>query len=1404
MYLLSLIKTRLMKIHLISGNTYKFAFSHLIFGQNDLDLYLLHFVPAINQYIKTDLAMKKKSYQFRQMIFLNAFSNIYSIIKLVLCILITFQSLKIEAQAYRQITVEKGLSNRRVFSIQKDKVGFMWFLTHEGIDRFDGKYFKHYKLYDNKELLNSLLNLNWLYLDSKGALYEIGKQGKVFRYNKCRDEFEIIYTYKDSSKNNPELISYSFIDQLDKIWLFAKNKLIVFNPYTGKTQIIRYNFGDRVTSVQQISKNEFYLGTNQGLHHTFLLKDQLKEIPNNTLGHLNLEINELYYHKTQQKLYIGTFKKGVLIFDSKSNKIVQANLDLSDITITRIKKLNENELLLGTEGGGIFKMNTQNNNIEPYIKISYNEAQDRLGSSVSDIFIDNEARIWIANYPIGITVRYNKYESYKWHKHSPGNNQSLVNDQVNAIIEDSEGDLWFGTDNGVSLYQSKTQTWKTFLAKPKESELFYNKIILSLCEVSPGIIWAGGYSTGIYEINKKSGCINLKNAITYPHSEKNKYIRDIKKDKEGYIWIGGYYNLKKVDPYKKTIELVKGISAINTICDKNKNELFVGTATGLYLVNKEANKSIRIPILTGPLYIYSLYYSPDKRLYIGTSGLGMIVYNTLKKDCEHYNTNNSALASDNIYSILPTKKDEIILGTEKGLSCYNATNHSISNWTEEQGLIPLHYNAHSATIYSNKYILFGSSDGAVEFRKDINKKLCYSSKIVFTKLYLMNKDVIPGEEYSPLSKPIDETNTLELKHHQNSFSIELASINYECPSNIIYLWKLNDIDKEWSPVSDEKIIRFHNIKPGNYTLCIRAISKGKTGKILEERQLHIKIANSFWLSIGGILLYITLFLIGFYYATRIFILKKQRKVSEEKIQFFINTAHDIRTPLTLIKAPLEEMLEKEALSENSLNNLNTALRNVNTLLHVTTNLINFELISIYSPELYLSEHELKSFINEIYQAFEPYASIRRINFTLKDNFDYLNVWFDKEKMESILKNVISNALKYTPENGTVSMKVLNNGETWSIEVSDTGIGIPINEQRKMFNLHFRGSNAINAKITGSGIGLMLVWKLVGLHKGKIYVESSENKGTSIKMTFEKNNKKLTNAYISERESSSSKIEIELPHNAYEFVQNKQDLQLENTPHILLVEDNDDLRSYLQRTLSDKYNINTCSNGKEALNVIKEFKPELIISDIMMPEMRGDELCHAIKNNIETSHIPVILLTALNDDKNILAGLQIGADEYVVKPFKIGILKAKIANLLTNRLILQNKYINLDFNNENNSDEFEDGSPNMDLQFIASIKRNVEENMDNPTFSIDTVCTSLNMSRTSFYNKLKALTGQAPADYIRLIRLKKATILLKERKYNINEIAELTGFSDAKYFREVFKKHYKVSPSKYCDEENKAE
>ena len=1304
------------------------------------------------------------------------------------------------AQTYKYIGIEDGLSNRRIFDIQKDSKGYMWFLTNEGMDRYDGKEIRHYKLLDESKSLTSSIYLGWLYKGDEGRLWVISKKGGVFYYDELYDRFKVVYKLSDASEG----VTCGYMDHSDNIWLCGKDSIVLYNiKDTGIRKVANVMHGN-VQMVEQVDSSHFFIATERGIRFTELKNNALRVIPIESLCDISSQVNELYFHSASQKLFVGTFEEGIFAFDMNTRQIVRSSIDLSDVNITRICPLNEKELLIATEGMGIHKVDVNTCVTHPYITADYESNNTMNGNNINVVYIDEEKRIWLANYPTGVTIVDNRYKNYYWIKHSIGNQQSLVNDQVHSVIEDSDGDLWFGTSNGISLYNRQTKKWHSFLSSTDHHLKDKNHIFITLCEVSPGIIWAGGYTSGLYKINKESLSVEYFSPflLTSINMQPDKYIRGMIKDSQGYIWSGGFYNLKCFDLKDNSVRLYPGVSSITAIAEKDSRHMWIGTVAGLYLLDRDSGDYQYIAMPVESSYINTLYQSADGLLYIGTNGSGVLTYDHRNKNFVHYYTGNCALVFNNIYTILPEMDGCIIMSTEDGITSFQIKDKTFHNRTSEQGLLSACFNPSSGTLCRNGGFVLGSTDGAVEFPEKLRFPTYAYKKMILSDFQISYQPVYPGDEDSPLEKDINETQVLKLNYDQNTFSLVLSSINYDYPSNVLFSWKLDGFYNEWSQPGTSNLIRYTSLDPGKYTLRIRAVSKEEQQLVFEERVLTIMIARPLWLSFWAILGYVILALSLFVIIYRVLNLKKQKKISDEKTRFFINTAHDIRTPLTLIKAPLEELFEKESFSDRGKKRMKIALRNVDVLLRLTTNLINFERTDVYSSELFIAQYDLKSYLQDVCDTFRSYAAFKHLDFTCDCNVEEgLEVWFDKEKMDSILKNLISNAMKYTPEYGMVRVSVQENKDTWKLEVKDTGIGISSKEHNKLFKMHFRGVNAINSKITGSGIGLMLTRKLIRLHGGEIEVKSVEHQGTTIKVTFLKGREHLRKCIQIEPEREMKKGRMDEIAVADHSGKSSEIVDNGALPRILVVEDNDELRTYLIDSLSDIYNVQACCNGKEACIIVKEFWPELILSDIMMPEMGGDELCVTIKGDIETSHIPILLLTALGDERNILEGLKVGADDYITKPFNLKILRARIANLLANRALLREKYGSLNMAAEILEEPVGKNCLNaLDWKFISGVRKNVEDNLDDPDFTVDSLCSLQNMSRSSFYNKLKALTGQAPADYIRLIRLNRAAELLKEGGKSVSEVAEMTGFCDGKYFREVFKKHFKVSPSRYGKEE----
>ena len=1317
--------------------------------------------------------------------------------RIFLFVILIISSTISRCQIYKYIGLEDGLNNQKIYYIQKDRRGYMWFLTQEGVDRYDGKQIKHYNFSDDNMKLDSRIALNWFYMDNEDILWVIGQKGRIFKYDSQHDKFELVYIHPELIRNKSQaFLNYGYLDKNDRIWLCSKDSIVWYDTRTGTASHIATPVNSEITVIEQTDGNHFFIGTGNGLFRTQTERETLKLIPDEVAESIGTPVHELYYHTVSKQLFIGNYKEGILVYDIGGKGNIIPCQSPNNVEFNQIVALNDHELLIATGGKGVYKLDLNTYMSEPYITANYSSYNGMNGNNINDIYVDEEQRIWLANYPTGITIRNNRYGSYDLIKHSIGNSHSLVNNQVHDIMEDSDGDLWFATSNGISLYQTDIKEWHSFFSSFDSVPDDENHIFLTLCEASPGVIWAGGFTSDIYKIEKKKGFkVSYLSPATIAGIRPDQYIFDIKKDSDGDIWSGGHYHLKCINLETKNIRLYPGVSSITTIQEKDAQQMWIGTQMGLYQLDKKSGDYRYVDLPVESPYICALYQRDDSILYIGTRGSGLLVYNLYKEKFIHqYRTDNCALISNNIYTIIPRQDGNLLMGTEDGITIYSPKGHFFRNWTREQGLMSVNFNAGSATTYGKNSLVFGGNDGAVRFPIDIQIPEPHYSRLLLRDFMIAYHPVYPGDDGSPLQKDIDETDRLELAYEQNTFSLNVASINYDYPSNILFSWKIDGFHKEWSRPSQDNRIIVRNLPPGSYTLQIRAISNEEKYKTYETRNIQIVITPPAWASVWAMIGYAILLVLVTGIIFRIIMLHKQKKISDEKTRFFINTAHDIRTPLTLIKAPLEEVVENQMVTEQALPHMNMALKNVNNLLQLTTNLINFERIDVYSSTLYVSEYELNSYMNNVCTTFRKYAEMKHVRFVYESNFDYLNVWFDSDKMGSILKNILSNALKYTPEGGNVCIYACEGENSWSIEVKDTGIGIPSCEQKKLFRNYFRGSNVINLKVTGSGIGLMLVYKLVRLHKGKIQIQSTEHQGTCVQVTFPKGNSHLHKAKFLSPQAPDRYSEAIMPHDTSEISASMEISQTNNSlQRILIVEDNDDLRNYLVNMFKTGYNVQSCPNGKEALVIMREFNPAIIISDIMMPEMGGDEFCSVIKNDLEMSHIPIILLTALGDEKNMLEGLEIGADAYITKPFSVGILKATVKNILANRALLRQVYNSIEDKEQNLPTNC---TNNLDWKFIASVKECIKNNMENADFNVDMLSSLHHMSRTSFFNKLKALTGYAPADYIRMIRLQHAAQLLKQNKYTITEIADMVGFSDAKYFREVFKKYYNVSPSKF--------
>lgn len=1316
-------------------------------------------------------------------------------ILLSICLIIILATPTV-AQLYQYLDTQDGLSSCRVLSIQKDRKGYMWFLTHEGIDKYNGKQYKHYNLTINGKALNSFPNLNTLQIDTSGVVWEIGKSGHIFRYNSLQDQFELVCDFASKDKSNSGLpLTASYFDKKNnKIFLCTKNKQYIFDIATQRLIQLDSSIREEITYIAESTDNQFFLATTHKIYCVKLGNNQLEIVKHPELENFHI-VNYIYFHPETRMLVIGTLLDGIYLYNIHNRQLIDIANGLQDINVNAIiaNKSNNNEVFIATNGAGVYKLNLITHQLMPYLNADHNHSNKMNGNIVNDLYIDNDHKLWMAIYPIGITIYSDKYPGYKWIQHSYDNPNSLIDDQVNYILEDSDGDIWYATNNGVCCHNPKTNQWRNFLSTYQHDTPNQNHVFISLCESRPGVILIGGYMSGMYKIDKR----NMTPQYYVPQILENdsikpdKYIRCIYKDEDGLIWAGGYYNLKSYNLKTKEMQCYTIDFPATYITSKDAHNLWIGTINGLYQFNK-VNHELKAVNLDSELGCINTIYQSDKNItFIGTHGSGIWIYNNYTEKITHYHANNSALISDNIFCILPDLGDDLIISTGKGLTRFRTKDKIFSNWTKEQGLMSTSFNQAAGIHTRSRKFIFGCGDGAIELADTVILPHKYTSKMVFDNFRILYQKVMPGEKESPLKKVIDDTRHITLDHDQNIFSLDVSSINYDNPSNVIYSWKLEGFYDEWTTPTTDHRIRYTNISPGKYKLRVRAILSDDN-HILEERALFITVTPPFWDTFWAGILYMVVIVLAGAIILRYLWLKKDRNNSKEKIQFFINTAHDIRTPLTLIKAPLGEILKNEQLSDQGKMNISLAIQNTDNLSELASNLINFEKEELYTTTVYVSRYELNSYIKNYLQQFNLYARKRQITIQFETSFDSQEVWLDRNKMDSIIRNLMGNALKYTRQGGSVTVHTHKNKTHWFLTITDTGIGIPAAEQKKMFKNLFRGNNAVNLQITGSGIGMLLTYKLIKSHAGRISMNSIENVGTTFKLTFPIKSRKYNYRTFKKSDVIDPLPVInEVPSEEVVESIHEQDTEMQ-TASILIVEDNVELRTFLMQTLSKTYHVFEVSNGQEALEFVKDKQPDLILSDVMMPIMNGDKMCSILKNNLETSHIPVILLTALNDKDSIIKGLQTKADKYIIKPFDVDVLKANISNVLANKEIIKKRFSQFNFSTEEITNE-----PGMDLdqEFLIKVTETIKKNI-NKELNVETLCAALNMSRSSFYNKIKALTNYSPSDFIRKVRMHEASILLKSKRYTVAEVSDMLGYSDPKYFTDTFKKYYGVPPSTY--------
>ena len=1245
-----------------------------------------------------------------------------------------------------------GISMRETASVCSDDNGFIWVSSKTGVLRLTDDDCRVYGLpYQTADIIHVKLVYN------NPVLLAYTNNGQIFRYNAINDRFDFLFDLRNPLNSIHLFVSNILVENQEIFWITSNMGLYKYQA--DELTLVH----EEVTQAIWYDDQHLLFASDKGL---CLLN--VSTMRRNFLCEKPLQVQKLYYDLPAQKLWIGTLSNGIFRYDFNKHTFSAVNIpSFPKQPVLAIEANTDSTMLVGIDGQGVWEIDKNTDRVLNIYKEDENNPSSLRGDGVYDIFRDQNKRVWVCTYSGGVSFFDQISSPALQITHQINNVNSLSNNHVNQIIEDSRGNLWFATNNGINCWNLKTNRWKRFYHNKQEQA----QVFLSLCEDDAGRIWAGTYSSGVYVLDGTTGRELAHYSDEENDSPINDYTFDIYKDSGGDLWIGGVSGeIIRYRVQQNRFQAYPSLS-VYSFAELSHNKMLLACTYGLVLLDAEEATSSQL--LQGYLMLDLLVL--DGNVWICTSGNGLIYFDMERQTTEIFTTE-SGLPSNYVNSIAYSD-GYLWLGTENGLCRFDPQNKTVQTYFTIFPLSRVSYNLNAHCHLKNGQLIWGTSNGAVLFDPANIYQLQSSGKIFFQDLFIAGRSVRDSATLQ-LNIPLDSLQSLKLKHHRNALSLELIPIGGT--ANAKFSWKMEGFDKEWSRPSALRVLTYTNIPYGKFNLKIR-LHDSSLSYILDERDIVVEVVPPFWRTWWFLLLVFIFMVWLVYFFTRDYLIRLRRQHSEDKVRFFTNMAHEIRTSITLIKAPIEE-ISRQNFTETDVKYLNIAAEQARRLSSTVTHLLDFQKADIGKEQLLLKMVNVVGLIEHRRLMFESFAKNKAVELHFTAEPTNYSTAIDSATMEKVIDNLISNAVKYSYPDSRVELLFNGNEKRWTFEVKDYGIGISRKAQRKLFREFYRSDNALNFNNIGSGIGLLLAKHYVTLHGGTISCISAENSGSSFKIVVPF--KKV------ETPDTEKKTEPLSLHKTANTAPSKDDRDTSKKMNLLIVEDNKDLQNFMDMALCEEFNTTTANDGVIAWEIIRKKMPDIVISDVMMPNMDGFELCRLIKSTFETSHVPVVLLTALTDKAEQLHGLGLGADNYLTKPFDMDLVTQRIRSIIQNRKAVRKKAIKMLEENTNEPlfiNDFND-------KFIKKAVQVVRENMDNEKFDKDDFASAMHVSSSLLYKKIKTLTDQTPVDFIKTIRLTHAMELLQERKYTVMEVSELCGFSSMGYFSTVFKKYFGKSPS----------
>ena len=1325
--------------------------------------------------------------------------------KVLFGILCLMNGLSANAQMGKLFDADKQMSSSYTTQIYLDKDGFIWVATRNGLNRYDGYQFRIYKKEMRQDLGMASNYVNCMTQDHNGRFF-IGMYGALQIFDGQR--FRTVTTYDIKGRNVPCYITCLLERQNGDMLIGTSGHGLLKMKGHREAHQMKDAFAS-LTSVHRMMEDRrqhIWLATEtQGLWR-WDGKTIKKYFQDNELRNNILDVCE----GDNGRVYVATANRGLFRLDGDTPIHIEGtgNRHISVLYFNR-----RGHLMLGYDGMGLGIYDPQNGRLvdNPY----YSREVDLSTSKVYSICEDQNSNVWLGLLQKGIFMQPGHTMGFGYMGPKLGAQNVLGTACVTSVTGDSQGWRWTGTDrDGMYLQDDHFQVVKHF----KEG---FPATILGCCEDLKGNIWIGSFKEGC-------GWIDRKTLTYHPYKlpqGSDISIFDVISDSKGYIWLAsmGYgvlrlnpetgevkaYVQKQKAPDDRKINSIVNDYISQLALSPDGKRLYVATTMGVCCLDLEKDSWLSTFGENCLNYGTAVRIARefDGILYIGTND-GLLCYDLEQRKLKRLAIE-SGLADNGIASIEQDKTGRLWIGTDHGLCCLNPKNGKTNNYFVDNGLQSNEFSDGASWASPTGYLVFAGLGGVTWFTPADVRERAWKADVKLTG-FSVNGEPVSRGTMSGVWQVTDTTviasNRFVLSSSDNTFAVQLSTLTYDNPEHIVYCYRINNEDWVRMPPGINEIT-FSHMQPGSYNFCVVAEQNGTP---TPERCFEVIIHAPWYRTSLAYLIYIMILVVLFLQYRQRRHRKEQdslrlqehihaEEMADAKLRFFMNISHEIRTPMTLIVAPLQSLIKQDN-DPHRRGVYETIRRNAERILGLINQMMDLRKIDKGQMQMHMRETNLVTFISDIYTLFAQQAKNKTIQFHFDCDEERIMAWIDRGNFDKIIINILSNAFKFTPTGGEIRICLKQNEKEATISIFDNGEKIPEDKLERIFERFYQSPSSANDRNVGTGIGLDLTRSLVELHHGSIEAHNnSDGPGCEFIVTIP-----LGNEHLSAEEILTDEIEEEEPTESIISEEQEEEESAVNNDlpkvgkrqKVVVVEDDSEIRNYLTEALSEDYDITGCENGKEGFTAVLKLMPDLVISDIMMPEMDGTTLCSKIKTNGTTNHIPVILLTAKSREEDQLEGLETGADAYIVKPFNMDILRRTITNLIHSHHTLQLKFGRND-QLEELVDDIKMKSP--DEKLLERVMTAINHNLNNADLSVDKIADEVGISRVHLHRKMKELTGQTPHDFIRNIRMKKAATLLASADMNVSEVMYACGFSNAASFSTVFKKMYGMSPREYMNE-----